>query len=44
MEVVANIDLDKIIAQVSSKEKQLEVLKSETKDSSEVIAQIFKTQ
>ncbi len=42
MELLQSIDLDKVLGSMSQKEKQLEQLKSETKDGAEVIAQIYR--
>lgn len=43
MELLQSIDLDKVLGSMGNKEKQLEQLKSETKDGAEVIAQIYRS-
>ena len=43
MELMQSIDLDKVLGSMGQKEKQLEQLKTETKDGAEVIAQIYRS-
>lgn len=43
MELLQSIDLDKVLGSMGNKEKQLEQLRSETKDGAEVIAQIYRS-
>lgn len=42
MELLQSIDLDKVLGSMGNKEKQLEQLRSETKEGAEVIAQIYR--
>lgn len=41
---MTSIDLDKVLGTMGVKEKQLQALKSETKEGAEVIASIYKNQ
>lgn len=43
MELLQSIDLDKVLGSMGNKEKQLDLLRSETKDGAEVIAQIYRS-
>jgi len=43
-ELVNSIDIDKVLLNMGQKEKQLQALKTETKDGNEVIQGIYKNQ